>query len=84
MAQTATVWFERRDGERFSWAGPVTMTEAQRRAYTVDARELMADLSRRKTWPLYPAAKDIEPVSLEVVEADGRVSFKWTAPEEQA
>jgi len=33
MMQTATVWFEREDGTRISWAGPFTMTESQRRAY---------------------------------------------------
>ena len=82
MGQTATAWFRREDGERFSWAGPVTMIEDRRRAYLVNSGELVADLSRRETWPLYPSLKDVRITSLEVVEVDGRVSFAWSAPGE--
>ncbi len=80
MMQTATAWLEREDGARISWAGPFTMTEAQRRAYVADAREMIAELSTRETWPVSTAMGVIRIVSLEVVEPDGRVSFAWTAP----
>ena len=80
MMQTATVWFEREDGARISWAGPFTMTDAERRAYVADARNLIAELCRRKSWPLSPSMKGIRIVSLEVIEPDDRVSFAWTAP----
>ncbi len=80
MAQTATAWFKREDGAKFSWAGPFMMTEDRRRAYLISSGELVADLSRRETWPLYPSLKDVQIISLEVVEANGRVSFAWVAP----
>lgn len=82
MAQTATAWFKREDGAEFSWAGPFTMTEDRRRAYLVDSGELVADLARRETWPLYPSPREVRVISLEVVEANGRVSFAWAAPEQ--
>ncbi len=84
MGQTATAWFEREDGAKFSWAGPFTMTEDRRRAYLVNSGEMVADLSRRETWPLYPSLKDVRITSLEVVEADGRVSFAWGAHGDEA
>ena len=82
MMQTATAWLEREDGTRISWAGPFAMTEARRRAYVADAREMIADLSTRRTWPVSTSMGVIRIVSLEVVEPDGRVSLAWTAPGE--
>ena len=58
------------------------MTEARRRAYVADAREMIADLSTRETWPVSTSMGVIRIVSLEVVEPDGRVSLAWTAPGE--
>ena len=60
------------------------MTEAQRRAYVADSRDLMTELFCRETWPLYPALKDVQITSLEVMEPDGCISFAWTATEDKA